>query len=64
MPKYDVDVKLVGQDGNAFAIMGAVRQALRRARVSREDIDAYLQEAKAGDYDHLLRVTMNTVNVL
>lgn len=64
MPKYDVDVELIGEDGNAFAIMGKVRRALRRARVPQKEIDAYIEEAKSGDYDHLLRVTMDTVNVL
>jgi hypothetical protein len=34
--KYpEIEVKLSDNDGNAFAIMGAVRQALRRAGVSR-----------------------------
>ena len=33
--KYpEVEVELVGQDGNAFVIMGAVSKALKRADVS------------------------------
>ena len=28
-PKYEVEVVLTGQDGNAFAILGAVDRALR-----------------------------------
>ena len=31
MPKYDVAVQLSGNDGNAFAIMGAVKSALKKA---------------------------------
>ena len=33
MPKYDIDVTLT--DGNAYAIMGAVRLAMRRAKTDR-----------------------------
>ena len=56
-------VKLIGQDGNAFAIMGRVKQALRRAGADKEYIDKYLSEATAGDYNHLLAVSMEYVDV-
>ena len=58
-----VKVKLVGCDGNAFMIMGKVTRAMRVAGVSREDIEAYRTKAMAGDYNNLLRVTMETVDV-
>ena len=62
MPKTEVTVKLVGKDGNAFAIMGAVRGALERN--GHQDLASqYIEEATMGDYDHLLRVTMEYVNV-
>ena len=35
---------------------------MRRAGVDRDDQDAYVAEAKSGDYDNLLRVTMATVD--
>jgi len=63
MPKFDIDVTLVGKDGNAFAVMGAVRKALRKANVPQEEIEAYQKAAMSGDYNNLLRVTMETVNV-
>lgn len=63
MAKYDITVRLTGKDGNAFAIMGEVRKALRTAKVPQEEIDAYQKAAMNGDYDNLLRVTMETVNV-
>jgi len=56
-------LKLIGEDGNAFAIMGRVKQALRRAGADREYIDKYLSEATAGDYDNLLIVSMEYVDV-
>jgi hypothetical protein len=55
-------VRLVGEDGNAFAIIGRVRKAWRRAR--REDIvDEYTKRAQAcHSYDELLVLTMGYIN--
>ena len=38
-------VKLVGEDGNAFSIMGQVKQSLSRACADKEYIDKYLNKA-------------------
>lgn len=59
----DVTVKLVGRNGNAFAIIGAVSNALRAAGY-RDSVEAYMNEAMSGDYDNLLRVSAQTVNVI
>lgn len=59
----NVTVTLTGSDGNAFAILGKVRRALRNAGISSAEIQAYVDEAWSEDYDHLLQVTMETVNV-
>ena len=64
MPKHDIEVELVGYDGNAFAIMGKVKDALKQNGVSSDDIDAYMKESMSGDYDNLLRTAMEWVNVL
>ncbi len=62
--KYpNIEVNLIGRDSNAFAIVGEVKQALRRAGVSSEEVDLYLEQAMAGDYDHLLQVTMAWVTI-
>ena len=45
MPKYDVKVQLSGNDGNAFAVMGAVKSALKKAGASKEELDQYLSES-------------------
>ena len=58
-----VSVRLVGSDGNAFAIMGAVCKNLRRGLVSPEEVQTYQKEAMSGDYDHLLQTTMRWVDV-
>jgi len=62
MPKTNIEVSLIGKDGNAFAVMGAVIQALKRG--GRQDlVEPYQNEAMAGDYNHLLRTTMEYVEV-
>ena len=53
-PTEKPTVKLVGKDGNAFAIMGRVKNALKRAGADEEYIKKYLDESMAGDYDNLL----------
>ena len=64
MPKYpEVKVQLTGEDGNAFAILGKVILAMRRAGIKKGEIQAYREEATSGDYDHLLQVTMHWVEV-
>ena len=62
-PATKPTVKLTGRDGNAFSIMGRVKQALRCKGADREYIEKYLKEATAGDYDHLLSVSMEYVDV-
>jgi hypothetical protein len=62
--KYpEVEVELVGQDGNAFAIMGRVMAALKKAGVPKDEIDAYYKESTSGDYDNLLRTACAWVSV-
>ena len=64
MAKFpNVKVKLTGKDGNAFFIMGTVGNALKRAGVPKEDIDKFYAECQSGDYNNLLRVCMETVEV-
>ena len=61
--KYpQVQVRLAGEDGNAFSILGRTMKALRRAGVTSDEVTAYHEEATTGDYGHLLRTTMQWVN--
>ena len=53
---------LVGVDGNAYAIMGYVRIAMRRAGMSKEDIDVYTKDATSSDYYHLLVVSCEIID--
>ena len=63
MPITNVKVKLTGTDGNAFAILGKVREALKRAGHKEELIKEYMSKAMSGDYDNLLATTMEYVEV-
>jgi hypothetical protein len=58
----DVEVQLTGQDGNAFAVLGAVRKALVDAG-HQDEIEAFFAEATSGDYNHLLGTCMRWVTV-
>jgi hypothetical protein len=58
-----VKVKLTGEDGNAFNILGRVQSAMRKAKVDQSIIDEYIKEATSGDYNHLLATTLKYVIV-
>ena len=62
MPKTTIKVQLVGENGNAFAIIGAVTKALKRGG-RRDLVEAFQAEAMSGDYDNLLRTAMEYVEV-
>lgn len=57
-------VKLTGTDGNAFAIMGKVRQAMHAANWTPEEMASAMDEMMSGDYDHLLMVACDFCDVL
>lgn len=59
----DITVELVGNDGNAFAIIGRVQKALRRAGVDQATRLEFTHEATAGDYNDLLATCMRWVEV-
>ena len=59
MVKYpEVQFQIVGIDGNAFSIMGTAQKAARRAGLSKDQIEEYLNEAMSGDYDNVISTTM------
>ena len=63
MPRTTVEVKLVGEDGNAFAILGKVSNALRKA--DHVDLaEEFMAEATSGDYDHLISTCVEYVEVI
>ena len=56
-------VRLIGEDGNVFFIMGKVVRAMKRAGYSQAEIKDYQAKAMSGDYNHLLATTMEYVDV-
>ncbi len=56
-------VRLVGCDGNAYAVLGRALRALRDAGWSQQERDAFLDEATGGDHDQLLGTIMRHLDV-
>ena len=54
---------LVGQDGNAFMVLGLAFRAAKKAGWPQERTDEYKRKATSGDYDNLLAVTMDYFDV-
>lgn len=61
MTKKKTKYSLVGIDGNAYSIMGYVQSAMEDVGFSKEDIDAYLDDAMSSDYTHLLGVSVKMI---
>lgn len=62
-PRTPVVVKLVGEDGNAFAIIARVRRALRRAGYQAESEEFTREATSSHSYDEVLRVVLRYVEV-
>jgi len=53
--------KLIGEDGNAFAVMGRVKEALKKAGQG-DKVKEYMDKAMSGDYNNLLVVSLEYVD--
>lgn len=58
-----INIPLVGQDGNAFAILGRVKRIMRRADLPDSEWQAFHTEATSGNYDNLLLTVMKWFSV-
>ena len=56
-------VKLVGNDGNAFAIVGVCKRAARKAGWSKDKIQEFTDKMYWGDYNNILTVAMEYFDV-
>lgn len=61
-PLTNAIVKLSGEDGNAFVLLGRVRRAIL-ASDHPELADAFILEATSGEYYHLLATCLRYVTV-
>lgn len=50
------EYSLVGQDGNAFSLMGYTARCMRKCGFKKADIDEMRERAMSGDYDNLIVV--------
>lgn len=63
-PRFpEAHVELVGQDGNAFGMIGRTQQALRRAGATQEEITKFADQATSGDYANVIRTIHEWVEV-
>ena len=63
-PNVIPTVKLVGEDGNVFAILGQCRRSLQKAGADKEYTDTFLKDCMAlGDYDLILGKIMEEFEV-
>ncbi len=60
--KTNLTVKLIGEDGNAFYILGKVVNEMKKNGYTNL-VDEFLKEAKSSDYNHLLATVMEYVNI-
>ena len=57
--KYpEINIPLVGEDGNAFSILGRVSRIMKRNGIYTNKWEEFHTEATSGDYDNLLRTVM------
>lgn len=63
--KYpEITVQLTGQDGNIFGLIGICTRAMRRANVSMEECNHFVDEVtSAKNYNEALAVIMRWVDV-
>ena len=63
-PKYsEITVHLVGENGNAFYILGKCLSSMRCANIPKEEQDEFYRQSTAGDYNNLLITCIEWFNV-
>jgi hypothetical protein len=55
-PDKQVNCKLIGEDGNAFYILGRFKGAAKKDGWTDNEINIVIDEATSSDYNHLLCV--------
>ena len=56
-----INIRLVGEDGNAFAIMGRADKALQDGGIGQVERLRFIAECMSSDYSNLLRTCMRWV---
>lgn len=63
MEQAKISVKLIGEDGNVFNIIGIVSKALKRAGMADKAAEFTKKAFTAGSYDDVLCLCMEYVEV-
>lgn len=63
MPKYNIPVQLLGEDGNAMVLISKVRRALVKASVREDEVNKFMTEAMSRDYNKVIQTCMEWVDV-
>ena len=61
--KPEIEIDLDGEDGNAFVIIGKTCKSLFNEGADEEYLNKYRDEAMSGDYENLLKITYQYVNL-
>ena len=56
-------INIKGQQGNAFAVMGFVKIELKSLGYSEEEIKNVMERMKSGDYENLLDVAEEYIDI-
>jgi len=62
--KTDVTVKLVGEDGNVFSIIGKVSRELKKAGFKDEMREFQERAFRCGSYNEVLQLVLEYVEVV
>ena len=63
MRKNRPRLRLTGKDGNAFNVLGLAKKAAEEAGWPEPKIQAFIHQATAKDYDHLLQTCIEWFDV-
>jgi hypothetical protein len=57
-----INLQLEGLDGNAWSLLGTFAGQAKKEDWTDDEIGKVLQEARSGDYDHLLQTLIEYTN--
>lgn len=56
-----VVLDIAGQDGNAFFLLGKMKDIGRQVGKTKEELSALSEDATSGDYEHLVKVVHSVI---
>lgn len=62
--KTKLKVKLIGEDGNVYYLLGKAQQVLKRAGYDKDFINEFIKEATSGDYNHAIATIDNYMEII